>query len=411
MERLKQTLTAMVSHVQTLSSGPAPTSEQLQHKVKSMNEALDKDVVTAPRRIKDIIVEGFAIMGWDARRKVVKSKALFDFSHFLPALTFMLEAVQNWSPPVQPTTDELAHLSEACSRLWELDHHRLVPDQDYAINVQKGKNMYEQYDAANEPLFTFVDQAALRKPTYASFVALLDNYFAATGQSEVVSDEEKRENKNFLNLIMDTAVMQYVHQYLLAKGKTHAADREAFIKELDELWFGLYSRKTTNDSSGFEHVFVGEIKEDNQEITGFHNWIQLYLEEKRGNFDYRGFIKPKRKGYSSGGRNPTSCEQFISLQFSWKGAFKNVSSSFVGTSPEFEVALYTLCFFVGNKEEVVQVGPYRVVITCHTWPAHPKPGQKLHIATSFPQEAPLDENEAATKIQSQARAKLQYKKK
>jgi hypothetical protein len=30
-------------------------------------------------------------------------------------------------------------------------------------------------------------------------------------------------------------------------------------------------------------------------VVGLHNWIRLYLEEKKGNIDYRGFIKPKRK--------------------------------------------------------------------------------------------------------------------
>lgn len=50
------------------------------------------------------------------------------------------------------------------------------------------------------------------KPTFAAFVALLNNYIAATGQSEVITEEERAENIQFLNVIMDTAVMQYVHQ-------------------------------------------------------------------------------------------------------------------------------------------------------------------------------------------------------
>lgn len=42
------------------------------------------------------------------------------------------------------------------------------------------------------------------------------------------------------------------------------------------------------DSSGFEHVFVGETK-SGKEIVGFHNWIQFYLQEKSGNLDYKGY--------------------------------------------------------------------------------------------------------------------------
>ena len=45
----------------------------------------------------------------------------------------------------------------------------------------------------------------------------------------------------------------------------------------------------TQDSSGFEHVFVGETRGD-KEVIGLHNWIQFYLQEKRGNIDYKGFL-------------------------------------------------------------------------------------------------------------------------
>lgn len=45
---------------------------------------------------------------------------------------------------------------------------------------------------------------------------------------------------------------------------------------------------TSLDSSGFEHVFVGETK-SGTEIVGFHNWIQFYLQEKNGTLDYKGY--------------------------------------------------------------------------------------------------------------------------
>ena len=41
------------------------------------------------------------------------------------------------------------------------------------------------------------------------------------------------------------------------------------------------------DSSGFEHVFVGETRK--RSVTGFHSWIQFYLQEKMGKIDYRGY--------------------------------------------------------------------------------------------------------------------------
>ena len=47
------------------------------------------------------------------------------------------------------------------------------------------------------------------------------------------------------------------------------------------------------DSSGFEHVFVGESR-NRAEVIGFHNWIQFYLQEKKGLVDYKGFFPSRR---------------------------------------------------------------------------------------------------------------------
>ena len=46
----------------------------------------------------------------------------------------------------------------------------------------------------------------LRRPTYRSFIALLDNYETSTGVQEEVTAEEMRENRNFIDAICETKV-------------------------------------------------------------------------------------------------------------------------------------------------------------------------------------------------------------
>ena len=46
-----------------------------------------------------------------------------------------------------------------------------------------------------------------------------------------------------------------------------------------------------------------------------------------------------------------SNDHLLSLQFRWHGVEKLVGTSFIGTSPEFELALYTLCFLCGGEDD------------------------------------------------------------
>lgn len=263
----------------------------------------------------------------------------------------------------EPTREELNSLSKACSRLWELDMNRIVPGKDYIIDCGKGKKVYQKGDMASESLFSWLGDDVLRKPTYSRFCALLDNYNPHQGYKEVVTQQDKHEEIAFVEEIARTAPIKYLHRYLVQKGAV-PQDYEDFKRMLTSLWFDLYGRGGNSScSSAFEHVFVGEIKGRGQgesEVSGFHNWIQFYLEEAKGNVDYQGYIFPRRRGES-----PDSEIQLLTVQFEWHGVLKSVSSTLIGVSPEFEVALYTLCFFVGGEDNRVDIGPYSVNVKCY----------------------------------------------
>lgn len=170
-------------------------------------------------------------------------------------------------PSHAPSAD--TDFETAAQTLWNLDSNRLTPHKDYTMNVQSSKRPHQKYDAADDPLFSHVDQRVLRRPTYAAFRALLDNYSVDVGEGEDVSAAELRENRAFLNAVLETGPMKYCHRYCLARGAEYRGrpvpeDEGGFKRVLNAIWFELYSRsgggrRRAMGSSGFEHVFVGEV--------------------------------------------------------------------------------------------------------------------------------------------------------
>ncbi|KFO98138.1 Poly(U)-specific endoribonuclease-A, partial [Calypte anna] len=270
-------------------------------------------------------------------------------------------------------------LSELFNKMWDMDINRLTPGKDYTIDLQGKANAVHPGDSAVQDraarhLFHSVNEEHLKSiKTFATFISLLDNYEASTGVEEVVTPEEIAENNCFIDAILETEVMKLAHEYLLKKNlaKPNLAD---FKNQLYDIWFQLYARKEGDrpDSCGFEHVFVGETRRGKQ-ILGLHNWVQFYLQEKHDQIDYKGYITRKNK------TRPDKDDQVLSIQFSWKGLVKPIGSTFIGVSPEFEFAIYTVIFLLAEEKvtrERVKIEEYelQMVVFRH---GH-------HIGTAYP---------------------------
>ncbi|XP_062868082.1 uridylate-specific endoribonuclease B [Trichomycterus rosablanca] len=264
-------------------------------------------------------------------------------------------------------------LSAMVQELWDNDINRLRPGTDYRISLQgKALNTTDGSEIPGVPLFTYVDESIFRKETFLAFISLLDNYESDAGEPEVVTPEEEAEIYRFLDAVIKTPAMKIVHKYLEKKNLS-PVDADAFKNQLYHIWFELYARKGSirPDSSGFEHVFVGETR-GGHTVIGFHNWIQLYLQEKLGHIDYKGY------SVQVNSPQPDENKHILALQFSWKNGIKPKGSIFIGVSPEFEFALYTLCFLTSPNERVkVSFSLYDVEIVCHHY-------NQKHIGTTYP---------------------------
>uniref|UniRef100_A0A1I8GZ59 Uridylate-specific endoribonuclease n=1 Tax=Macrostomum lignano TaxID=282301 RepID=A0A1I8GZ59_9PLAT len=228
------------------------------------------------------------------------------------------------------------------------------------------------------------------------FAALLDNYELAVGIPESVTAEELSENAAFIQACLDTRPMRAAHRFLAGRGLASQSVR-GFAAELDQIWFHMYKRPESRaanqkaalhylsprrqDSSAFEHVFVGETRsEDGSDseaasVTGAHNWLQLYLLERAGRLNYFGYY---RRGTAAPGVNGQP--GLAALKFSLDdGPVKPRGGGFVGVSPEFELALYTVAFLCcGGQRPQARIGPHRVRVYCHTI----GPGR---LATCYPE--------------------------
>ncbi|XP_055552982.1 uridylate-specific endoribonuclease isoform X1 [Falco cherrug] len=269
------------------------------------------------------------------------------------------------------TDEDLLHISE---QLYQADHNKAQPT-DITIKPQYQASPDEtgdQEDRSPQPLYKYVNEKLFSKPTYASFIKLLDNYQRATGREEDVTAEELREQDSFLKEVMKTELMKKLFTFLHEKNRY--GSKQEFVADLKEMWFGLYSRGDgERDSSGFEHVFSGEVKKG--KVSGFHNWIRFYLLEKQGIINY----------FSHNFNGPwDTYPDVLGLQFSWDGFYKEVGSAFIGCSPEFEFGLYTLCFVARpGKACHLSLGGYSISIQTYAWTKSTYSNGKKYIATAY----------------------------
>eukprot|EP00079_Xenopus_tropicalis_P021792 XP_012813299.1 PREDICTED: poly(U)-specific endoribonuclease-D isoform X2 [Xenopus tropicalis] len=191
-------------------------------------------------------------------------------------------------------------------------------------------------DYASQKLFSYVNEAKLfARPTFAKLVALLDNYVQITGTAESVPTAEVQEQNAFIDEIFKTSIITKLSNFFISKGEIHKG-----------------------------------------KISGLHSWVQLYLLEKSGQVNYLS--------YTSDGVW-TGYPDVYAFQLKWNTYLKTIGSFFVGSSPEFDIAMYTLCY-VTRPDSLctVQMGGSTFQIQTYTWANSTYGNGKRYVASSYP---------------------------
>lgn len=252
-------------------------------------------------------------------------------------------------PMLSVSDSELRSIS---SRMWNDDSSRFS-NNDFSIN------------SAGPTFFTYVNEGRFSRSTYNRFRPLLNNFIPDYGVSEPPCQRCRSAEDLWLNNVISSGPMRRAWDFLISKGLA-SSNTSTFKRLLKQLWFQFYSRsRGPIDSCGFEHVFVGE--QDRGSVKGFHNWVMWYQEEKEGELSLR---QTRR----------TCNRNLVSVQYDWLGSSKSYGSMFIGTSPEFEIALYTLCFLTRNEDCRTSLGGRSVTIT--TYPMNNVSPRT--ISTAFP---------------------------
>ncbi|XP_075707180.1 uridylate-specific endoribonuclease [Rhinoderma darwinii] len=265
--------------------------------------------------------------------------------------------------------DEIKAVSEI---LYQSDLNKAA-ESDIKLNKQEMSQNTKKEDLCAEPLYHHVNEEIFKRPTFKAFIALLNNYDRKTGTDEACTHEHIEEQKIFLQQIMKTKVMKELFKFFHKKG-LYKTEQE-FVDDLNKMWFGLYSRSSgEQDSSGFEHVFVGEVKKG--KVSGFHSWIRFYLLEKEGMINY----------YSHNYDGPwENYPDVLGKQFEWDYFHKEVGTQLIGSSPEFDFALYSLCFISRpGKKCTVSMGGHDICIQTYEWTKTSYNKGKKFIATAYP---------------------------
>ncbi|XP_061708967.1 endoribonuclease CG2145-like [Cydia pomonella] len=204
------------------------------------------------------------------------------------------------------------------------------------VNLQGQTSPMSKDDKAPANLLA-VNDNVWNGPTIKPFVALFDNYHKNVIRPEFVTPNEESEQTTYINTILATGPIRSLMSFLVNKGLTQLNEYQEQVNLLKKIWFTKYARHWTGlckCSCAFENIFMAELKSN--DVLGLHSWLFFAKREQDHKANYLGYVS----------KLDLAGKGLILKQHSILSETKDAPevTMFVGTSPELETALYTLCF-------------------------------------------------------------------
>ncbi|KRX21689.1 Poly(U)-specific endoribonuclease -like protein [Trichinella nelsoni] len=276
------------------------------------------------------------------------------------------------------------------NRMREADENR-AKDDDYKLNYQQRTTPHEEEDLAPLPLFTWVNEQLLNRSTYRAYLDLVPLFHPEVSIDEDWNAEEKKKIYAFLDEIMHTKVFNLMWEFLLEK-KLVPEDKFQFKNLLFTQWFGLYTRSHGHlGSSGFEHVFIGEWRK--HIVEGQHYWLRFYSLEKQGHINYKGWLLHDKNVAAT-------------IHYDWRSHHKEIGGFLIGSSPEFDFSLFTLCFNAKRGQNACKVLIDEFPIHVTSFRIEHKPFINVFMNSRVKEK--FQENNAVNDIQSNTTGQITY---
>ncbi|KAF1748883.1 hypothetical protein GCK72_025350 [Caenorhabditis remanei] len=267
------------------------------------------------------------------------------------------------------TTD--AALQTLVDKMWSEDQDRPSAAQ---VTMNWGEKISGKTGTKQANLFTTVDESLFTKRQYADLITTYDNnlFTADVCKAEpAMGGFRKQYLQQVFNTFTATPMFASAFAYLQSINYKETSSLDNFkTKVLWPLWFGTYSRcKGPLGSSGWEHVFSGEIK--GSEVDGQHDWVRYYKEQKGDKMVYDGYYSHDDNLIGT-------------FQYHWNGATKPTGGFFTGTSPAFDFSILTVCALAhGNGGNChFKVTNFPIMVTSYTQACGD--GSGTCLATAYP---------------------------
>lgn len=262
-------------------------------------------------------------------------------------------------------------LGEQIRRLWRLatecEDDMLRPEIDYTLHRRtEGDKLIILNESIKQKYFSRRD--------IKSFIALFCNYNPGLEREEIVTEEKLERIETFFKYLRLKKYFQELCRLY------PCIDVEKVIKH--EI-FGLFSIVNGfRNTSGFKHIFVGEVY--NHRPLGLHNWIRYYLGQESGEI----IFQENKSLYVD--------NRFVSISYKLRDPFNThlfvhapINNFFVGTHPMLELCIIALVYLNNlergdtglNVRFFVEEKNYQIVSYDYT--------NKLR--TAFPERIPEDE--------------------